>query len=277
MICLKPFLYLVTEMGEKINEILVRALTGESRASAWRPAGIHTCSPAGLTSVSAEHKNRCSFVSLSCRDVSASHTKFQALFFTYWLFTAVSSLQFSQSVSNACRTSLAGFSHINIFLIISCVKPSLKLISVPANKDTQIFTPYSGRFLFLCVGSSWLTANTVKHNEVYRYDNATYGTMKRDDKGETEWKLRVYCDGLTWRLCLWKLFFQLYQNNWLAATIISIMSWSADSLLKNTYHEFPEPKLVSLNILYSVSNRQKPREIHNFITWDKEKWKISTI
>lgn len=46
---LKPILYLVTE----INEILVRGLTAES---AWRPAGIHTCSPVAFTSVSAEEE-----------------------------------------------------------------------------------------------------------------------------------------------------------------------------------------------------------------------------
>ena len=49
MVSLKPLLYLVTE----INEILVRGLTAES---VWRPAGIHTCSPAAFTSVSAEEE-----------------------------------------------------------------------------------------------------------------------------------------------------------------------------------------------------------------------------
>lgn len=101
-------------VGGKINEILVRALTGASRRSARRPAGIHTCSPAGSTSVSAEHKNRCSFVLLSRQDVSASHTtKFQGLFFAHRLFTSTNffSLRFSQSVSNA-------FSYADAFLII---------------------------------------------------------------------------------------------------------------------------------------------------------------
>lgn len=101
---LKPVLYLVTE----INEILVRGLTGESRVSVWRPAGIHTCSPAALTSVS-EHKNRCSFVLLSCLSIAHTNSSSILPLSTIYYFT-FRSLQSSQSVT-VCN--------LQIFLILT--------------------------------------------------------------------------------------------------------------------------------------------------------------
>lgn len=73
-----------------------------------------------------------------------------------------------------------------MFLIIFfCVTPSLKLVSVPANKATSKFhSIFWQRFLFHCVRSSWLTANTVKHNGVSWQDNATLAQWNETIKEE---------------------------------------------------------------------------------------------
>ena len=117
---------------KEINEILVGAPTGECVEAC---GGSYLLLPAAPTSVSAQHKNRCSFVSPNCQDVSASHSKSElcSRLFDYSP-PSTFTLHSPALPATSCHPRLFLLTLAYFLSFFFFVKPSLKLISVPAKQ-----------------------------------------------------------------------------------------------------------------------------------------------